>query len=146
MRDFSVSASAKAWLIQCKCVYIYIVHIWMVVLPNPGTYGTRKCSSWCADIHKDLSIQKSNIPKIPKNPKIRKSNKNARFRRCKKFWIFGFLDSLCFTLVFSICRNSSKIGFGKKDVCIGILSVFKGCACRWGGVTIYMYVCVRTYI
>ena len=53
-------------------------------------------------------------------------------------WIFGFFDFLCFTLVLSICRNSSKIGIGKKNgVCIGIYSVFEGCACR-RGVTIYM--------
>ena len=38
---------------------------------------------------KNPKIQKSNIPKIQKskNPK-----NNARFRRCEKFWIFGFLE------------------------------------------------------
>ena len=135
----------------------------MVVSSNPGTYGTRKCSSWCADIHKSKDpkykhpeIQHSKNPKNPKiqksknqkiqkskNPKIQQSinpkiQKIERFRRCKKFWIFGFLDFwifglldfwifgflgfgilgfwdfLCLTLVLPICRNSSKIGFGKK--------------------------------
>ena len=47
--------------------------------------------------------------------------------------------------MFPICRNSSKIGFGKNGVCIGIYCVFKGCACR-GGVTICIYVYIRVYI
>ena len=51
----------------------------MVVFSNPGTYGTRKHSSWCADIHKDAEyrhpeIQRSKNPNIQspkiKNPKI----------------------------------------------------------------------------
>ena len=66
------------------------------------------------------------------------------------FWIFGFLDFwifLWFTLVFSICRNSSKIGFGKKGVCIGMYSVFKGCACRRGGGDhTYTYICIYVNI
>ena len=75
------------------CIYSAIQ---MVELSNPGTYGTRKCSSWCADIHKskypDTSIQKSNIPKIQKS----ENQKNARFRRCEKFWIFGIFGFLDF--------------------------------------------------
>ena len=55
------------------------------------------------------------------------------------FWVLGFLDFLCFTLVFPFCRNSSKIGFGKKGVSIGKCSVCKGCACRRGGPYIYIY-------
>ena len=141
----------------------------MVVLSNLGAYGTLKCSSWCADIHKSKDpeythpeIQHSKTPKIQKskNPKLQKSKNQkiiARFRRCKKFWIsgfwdfwifgfldfwvFGFLDFLCFTLVFPICRNSSKLGFGKNGVCIGVYSVFKGCACRREGGD-HMCVCV----
>ena len=47
--------------------------------------------------------------------------------------------------MFPICRNSSKIGFGKNGVCIGIYSVFKGCECR-RGVTIYIYVYIHICI
>ena len=131
----------------------------MVVVSNPGTYGTRKCSSWFADIQKDpeykhpkiqhsknLNIQNS------KNPKLFTSTESCIF--CwifgfLDFWIFRFfdfliLDFLCFTFEFSICRNSSKIGFEKKGVCIGIYSVFKGCACR-RGVTTYFYVYIHTH-
>ena len=60
----------------------------MVVLSNPGTYGTRKCSSWCAEIHK------SKDPDY-KHPEIQNSKNPKRFRRCEKvldFWIFRFLD------------------------------------------------------
>ena len=46
------------------CVYIYIVHISMVVLSNPGTYGTRNASSWCAGIHKDPEYRHPKIQKI----------------------------------------------------------------------------------
>ena len=43
--------------------------------------------------------------------------------------------------MFPICRNSSKIGFGKNGVCIGIYSDFKGRACRRGaGDHIYVYI------
>ena len=38
------------------------------------------------------------------------------------FWVFGFL---CFTLVFPICRNSSKIGFGKRKTSfVSVFAVF----------------------
>ena len=153
-----LSATAKAWFSQCTCLYIYIygVHIKMVVFSNPGTYGTRKCSSWCADMRKSKDpeykhpeiqhtknpkFQNSKIPKIQKskNPKIQKS-KNPKMQNFLHLRILlhflGFLDCwiclfvwhfLCFTLVVPICRNSSKIGFGKKhDVCVGIYNVFKG--------------------
>ena len=154
----------------------------MVVLSNPGTYGTRKCSSWRADIHKSKDPEYKHLElQHSKNPKSK--NKNVRFHRCKKSWIFGFLDFwilgfldfwtlgfwdfwifldfwsfgflgsgfwifgfLCFTLVFPICRNSSKIGFGKNGVCVGIYSVFKGCACRRGGYHIYLYIYIHTFI
>ena len=117
----------------------------------------------------NTSIQKSNILKIQKmqksqDPKIQNflhlRNLTIVFWICEflafwifgflDFWIFGFLDFwvlvfwsfgfLCFKLVFSICRNSSKIGFGKNGVCIGIYSVFKGCACRRGGDHIHVYI------
>ena len=143
----------------------------MVVLSNPGTYGTRKCSSWCVDIHKSKNpdykhpetqhsknqkiqkskeIQKSKKIQKSKNPKLQKSKnpKSQNFLHLRNLtivfgfldlWVFGLLDFLCFTLVFPICRNRSEIGFEKNDVCISIHSVFKGCACRRGRVTIYIY-------
>ena len=51
----------------------------MVVLSNPGTYGTRKCSSWCADIHKskDPEYKQPEIQKS-KNPQIHKSKANCK--------------------------------------------------------------------
>ena len=64
----------------------------MVVLSNRGTYDTRKCSSWCADIHKSKDseykhpeIQHSKNPKDPnikksKHPKIKKS-KNLKIHK-----------------------------------------------------------------
>ena len=61
------------------------------------------------------------------------------------FWflIFGLLAFLCFTLVFPIRRNSSKIGFGKKKTAFApVFTVFfKVCACRRGGdQNIYVYI------
>ena len=38
--------------------------------------------------------------------------------------------------------TNSKIGLAKNGVCIGIYSVFKGCVCVEGGVTIYIYICI----
>ena len=127
----------------------------MVVVSNPGTYGTRKCSSWCADIHKSKDpeykhpdIQHSKISKFQKtqNPQKMQDSVDVKSVGFLGFWIvgfvdcwmsgfldFGFSDFLCFTLVFPICRNSSKIGFGKKGICIGIYSVFKGDVCVVGG-------------
>ena len=65
----------------------------------------------------NTSIQKPNIPKVQKskNPKIQNF---LHLRNLVCFFVFGFLglgflDFLCFTLVFPICRNNSKIGFGK---------------------------------
>ena len=140
----------------------------MVQLFNPGTYSTRKCSSWCADIHKDPEYRHPKIQKS-KNPKIQNKLQDSvdvkrfgfldlgifrfldlwifgflDFGILWIFWVFGFLDFLCFTLVFSNCRNSSKIGFRKNGVCITIYSVFQGCACRRGG-TIYVYTYVFAY-
>ena len=107
----------------------------MVVLSNPGTYCTRKCSSWFADVNKSKDPEYKH-PEIPhsKNPKMQNF---LHLWNLAFFGVFGFLDFLFFTLVCPICRNSSKIGFGKNGVCIGIYSVFKGCACRSRGVTKY---------
>ena len=71
----------------------------MVVLSNPGTYGTRKCSSWSADIHK------SKDPEY-KHPETQQNQNFLHLRnlaivfgfldfwifRFLDFWIFGFLD------------------------------------------------------
>ena len=65
----------------------------MVVLSGLGTYGTQKCSSWFADIHKSKDpeykhpeIQHSKIKKS-KNPKIQ------YFLHLRNLAIFvGFLD------------------------------------------------------
>ena len=90
---------------------LYMVHIQMVVLSNPGTCGTRKCSSWCADIHKDPEykhpeIQHSQKSKKFKNPKTQKS-KNQKIQISKKskkktFYIYGFLIFLDFW-IFGFC-------------------------------------------
>ena len=81
----------------------------MVALSNPGTYGTRKCSSWCAEIPQVEGSRRQaprnsifQKPKIKKKQKSKNPKKNARFRRCKSFrfldfWIwdfqiFGFWD------------------------------------------------------
>ena len=60
----------------------------MAALSNPTTYGTRKYSSWCPDIHgpkdpesktpKNLAFRK--IPKVPRIPKI---SKNTKFQKYK---------------------------------------------------------------
>ena len=115
------AATAKACFSQW-CVFmhicIYMLHTWIVALPNPGTYGTRKYRSWRPDIHRFKDPEGEN-PKIQKSKKLKTQKsknptipKKERFRRCEKFWIFGFLG---FTVVFPICRNRSKIGFGKRQ-------------------------------
>ena len=160
---FAVSATAKGWFSQCTCVYIYSAYKWMVVLSNPGTYGTRKCSSWCADIHKgpeykhpeiqhskNPKIQKSKIQKTqkPKNPKIQKSKTFYIYGILQFFWIFGFWDFLCSTLVFQSVETAPKLDSEKNGVCIGIYTVFKGCASRRGGdhIYIYVYICIYIYV
>ena len=59
------------------------------------------------------------------------------------FKIFGFLGFLCSTLVFSICRNSSNIGFGKKTAFVTVFTVFlRGVRVVGGGDHIYIYIYV----
>ena len=58
----------------------------------------------------------------------------------------GFLDFgfLCVTLVFPICRNSSKIGFGKKLRLCQNLQCFLRCVRAVGGgdhIYIYIHTC-----
>ena len=61
------------------------------------------------------------------------------------FWTFGFLDFLCFTLVFPICKNSSKIGFGKKAF-VSVFTVFlRGVRVVGRGDHIYVCMCVLYY-
>ena len=64
------------------------------------------------------------------------------------FWMLGVLDFWIFCvlhLCFQTVETAPKLDWGKKGVCIGIYSVFKGCACRRGGVTIYIYICIYTH-
>ena len=71
--------------------HVCILYIYMVTPPTTRT--PLKAS-------KNPKFQKSKIPKFQnsKNPKIQKnlqipkSKNHARFRRCEKFGIFGFLD------------------------------------------------------
>ena len=98
------------------CVYICIVHLWMVAISNPGTYGTRKCRSWRPDIHRSKDhecenpkiqnfqnpkIQKSKIPKFQnsKIPKFQKSknakiqiSKYLKIQKSKTFHMYGILQ------------------------------------------------------
>ena len=53
------------------------------------------------------------------------------------FWIFCVLH-LCFQSV----ETAPKLDSEKSGVCIGIYSVFKGCASRRGGDHIYIYMYV----
>ena len=65
------------------------------------------------------------------------------------FWIFGFLGFRVLQLCFQSVETDPTLDSEKGSVCVGIYSVFKGCACR-GGVTIHtythLYLCVHTYI
>ena len=92
-------------LLTSKGVYAHTcIYIEKMLTPPPFLrHDTRKCTSWCPDIHRatEPQIQKSQKPKKPKpktktskNPEIQKSktpNFFARFRSCEKFLIFGFL-------------------------------------------------------
>ena len=106
------SATAKAWFSQCcvsvhahicryryiyipiyMYIYIYVyihicmVQIHMVALCIPGTYSTRKYSSWCQDIHRSKDPEskktKKQIPKI-QNPKFQKPNFSHQRNLAKK--------------------------------------------------------------
>ena len=52
--------------------------------------------------------------------------------------MFGFLG---FTVVFPICRNRSKIGFGKRQRLCPYLQCFLRGVRVVGGVSIHMYIC-----
>ena len=100
----------------------------MVVLSNPGTHP---------------EIQHSKIPKIQKSRKMQDSI-DVIF-----FWIFGFLDFLIFCVLrlrFQSVETAPKLDLEKNSVCIGIYSVFKGCACRRGGDHIRMYTRVYRHV
>ena len=124
----------------------------MVGLSNPGTYGTRKCSSWCADIHKSKDPEYKH-PEIQhsKNPKIQNFlhlQNLAIVFGFLDFWILGFFDfgfgdfgALGFLdfwifcvlhLCFQSVETAPKLDSEENGVCIGIYSVFRGCACRRG--------------
>ena len=62
--------------------------------------------------------------------------------RCLDFWVFGFWDFWIFCvlhLCFQSVATAPKLDSEKNGVCIGIYSVFKGCACRGGGDHIFLY-------
>ena len=111
----------------------------MVILPNHGTYGSRKCNSWCPDIHKfNDPAYKNQKSKIPKTTKSQNQNFFARFRRCDKFGMFGFLDFWVFGISGSVALwLCGYLGTSTKK-CISV--------CRGGGVEhIYIYIYVHTY-
>ena len=61
------------------------------------------------------------------------------------YWVFEFWD---FTVVFLICRNSSKIGFGKKAAFGSVFTVVLGGVRVVGGafMSIYVYTCIMLCI
>ena len=61
------------------------------------------------------------------------------------FGIVPFLDFLSFTLVFPICGNSSKIGFGKTAF-VSVFTVFSRGVRVVRGVTIYIYTYICMYV
>ena len=61
------------------------------------------------------------------------------------FWILRFLGFWVLQLCFRTVETDPKLDSEKGRVCVGIYSVFKGCACRrW--VTRYIYICTYIYI
>ena len=142
----------------------------MVVLSNPGTYGTQKCSSWCADIRrskdpeykhpeiqnyeKNPKTQKSKNPTFQKNPKIQKHV--ARFRRCEKFWILGFLEVWVFGLLGVFVFGFGDFwAFGFLDFrsrCLTtVMDKWAKCACLrvvggWAHIYIYMYMYIHVHM
>ena len=69
-------------------------------------------------------------------------------RKFLDFWTFGVLDffgCLGFTVVFPICRNRSKIGFGKRQRLRRYLQCFRGVRVVWGGDHIYIHMYTSTH-
>ena len=132
------SETANAWFSQRTYVYICGAYI-----SNRGTYGTRKYSSWCPDIHKSkdpkYKIKHSKNPKIQtsKTPKLQnfkhpKTQKSKAFRiygilqKNLDFWIlifFGFLCFLCFWDFrdFWICGSVALCISGHQEVHFRVL-------------------------
>ena len=119
------------------CIYSACIH---------GLRYTER-QSWCADIHKDPKYKHPEI-QHSKNPKLFASTESCIFFGFLVFWICGLLDFWIFWIfcalhLFSICRNSSKIGFGIHGGCI-VYSFLRGVRVV-GGVTIYIYICIYVY-
>ena len=91
---------------------------------------------------KNLKIQKSKNPKNPKIPKSPNPKTNARFRRCKKFWIFGLLDFRIFCvlhLCFQSVETAPKLD-SEKTAFVWVFTVFlRGVRVVGGGDHIYIY-------
>ena len=62
------------------------------------------------------------------------------------FWFFGFWIFCVLHMCFQSVETAPKLDSEKNGVCIGIYSVFKGCACRGGGDPIYIYIYTEGYI
>ena len=58
------------------------------------------------------------------------------------FWILGFLDFVVFYTCVPICRNSSKIGFGKKTAFVSRFTVLSRSVRVVGGDHIYIYLSI----
>ena len=92
----------------------------MVVLSNPDTYGTRKCNSWCADIHKFKDPEyKHPESQLFKNPKTQHflHLRNLGFFLILGFldcWILGFLDFGVLHLCFQSVETAPKLDSEKK--------------------------------
>ena len=117
----------------------------MVVLSNPGTYGT---SSGCPDIHRSKdpeynhpTIPKSRTPKI-QNPKLFTSTESCKqvcffgflevwISGILEFWIFGFLDFGVFVFY--------QIWIRTKTAFVSVFTVFLRGVRVVRGVTIYIY-------
>ena len=117
----------------------------MVVLSNPGTCGTRKCSSWCADIHKDPEyrhpeIQKSNNPYIYGILLFVAGFLDFGILRFLDFWISCVLH-LCFQSVDTAPKLDSE-----KAAFVSVFTVFLRGLRVVGGVTIYIYIYVCTVL
>ena len=93
-------------------IYVDTLYIYVYIYICSPPHDTQKCT-FCTFIHNNYLATTSNIKKC-RNAKTQNSKnpKNARFRRCEKFWtcgllggrfwVFGFLDF--WFLVFWILR------------------------------------------
>ena len=91
---------------------------------------------------KTPNIQKSKNLRIHKSIFLQGSADVKSFGLFLIFSVFSFLDFFGFwvlQLCFQSVEADPQLDSQKGSVCVGIYSVLKGCACRWG-VTIYVYI------